>query len=389
MLHTASLFAQMLSLISRRDFARSVQRHQAEKAAKGFTCWEQFVAMLFCQLGGANSLREICGGLATAMGKLRHLGLKTPPSRSTLSYANTHRPWEVFEDAFYSLLDQARSIAALQKRRFRFKNPLRSIDASTIQLCREVFDWARYGRTKGAIKLHLMLDHHGCLPGWACITGGEVSDVTVAKGLRFQAGTIVAMDRGYNDYRLFGQWCDAGVYFVTRLKRDACYRVVERREIPVLGNVLADEIIELDSIRGRQQCPQQLRRVVVWDAPNERSITLLTNHLSFAASTIGQIYKERWQIELFFKALKQNLKVKTFVGTSANAVKVQIWTALIVALLLKLMQLRASFGWSLSNLAAMVRMNLLTYRDLWGWLDDPYKVPAAEPFPADMPLFAQ
>lgn len=120
------------------------------------------------------------------MGKLRHLGLATPPSRSTLSYANTHRPWEVFEDAFYSLLDEARGIAALRKRRFRFKNPLRSIDASTIHLCREVFDWARYGRTKGAIKLHLMLDHHGCLPGWACITGGEVSDVTVAKGLRFR-----------------------------------------------------------------------------------------------------------------------------------------------------------------------------------------------------------
>jgi len=388
MIQVASLFAQVLSLISRREFSRSVRRQEAEKASKGFSCWDQFVAMLFCQLGGANSLREICGGLATALGKLRHLGLAKAPARSTLSYANNHRPWELFEDVFHCLLSQARSVAARQKRKFRFKNPLRSIDASTIHLCREVFDWAKYGRTKGAIKLHLMLDHQGCLPGWACITEGKVHDVTPVKMLRFAPGTIVAIDRGYNDYRLFGRWCQAGVYFVTRLKADAVYRVIEWRRVPVQGNVLSDAWIELDSTQGRKQCPHRLRRVVVWDDVNEREIVLLTNHLGFAADTIGRIYKERWHIELFFKALKQNLKVKTFVGTSENAVKVQIWTALIAMLLLKLMQLRSTFGWSLSNLAAMVRMNLLTYRDLWKWLDDPYVYPAAEPPEYALPLFA-
>ena len=215
MIQVASLFAQMLSLVSRREFHKAVRRRKAEKAAKGFSCWDQFVAMLFCQFGGANSLREICGGLGTALGKLRHLGLDKAPARSTLSYANTHRPWELFEDVFHSLLDQARAVAARHKRKFRFKNPLRSIDASTIHLCREVFDWAKYGRTKGAIKLHLMLDHQGCLPGWACITEGKVHDVTPVKALRFAPGTIVAMDRGYNDYTLFGRWCDDGVYFGT------------------------------------------------------------------------------------------------------------------------------------------------------------------------------
>ena len=388
MVSVASLFAQALSLISRRDFRKSVRDRQAEKAAKGFPCWDQFVAMLFCQLGGAHSLREICGGLATALGKLRHLGLAKAPSRSTLSYANTHRPWQLFEDVFYSLLAQAQAVAARHRRRFRFKNPLRSIDASTIQLCREVFDWARYGRAKGAVKLHLMLDHQGCLPGWACITKGKVHDVTPVKTLRFAPGTIVAMDRGYNDYGLFGRWCEAGVYFVTRLKSDAVYRVIDWRIVPLGGNVLSDELIVLDSIKGRRECPHTLRRVVVWDEVNGREIVLLTNHLGFAASTIGRIYKERWQIELFFKALKQNLKVKTFVGTSENAVKVQIWTALISILLLKLMQLRSSFGWSLSNLAAMLRMNLLTYRDLWKWLDEPYVYPASEPAEYAMPLFA-
>jgi hypothetical protein len=388
MVGVASLFAQVLSLISRRDFNKAVRDRQAEKGAKGFSCWDQFVAMLFCQFGGAHSLREICGGLATALGKLRHLGLGQAPSRSTLSYANSHRPWELFEDVFHSLLGQAQAVAARSRRKFRFKNPLRSIDASTIQLCREVFDWARYGRTKGAVKLHLMLDHQGCLPGWVCITEGRVHDVTPVKTLRFARGTIVAMDRGYNDYALFGRWCEAGVYFVTRMKSDAVYRLVESRTVPWRGNVLFDELIELDSIQGRRDCPHTLRRVVVWDQANERELVLLTNHLDFAAGTIGRIYKERWQIELFFKALKQNLKVKTFVGTSENAVKVQIWTALIAMLLLKLMQLRSRFGWSLSNLAAMLRMNLLTYRELWSWLDAPYEYPAAEPAEYAMPLFA-
>jgi hypothetical protein len=387
MIRVTSLFAQVLSLISRRDFHKAVRHRQAEKATKGFSCWDQFVAMLFSQLAGAHSLREICGGLATALGKLRHLGLPKAPARSTLSYANTHRPWELFEDVFHSLLAQARAVAARGRRTFRFKNPLRSIDASTIHLCREVFDWARYGRTKGAVKLHLMLDHQGCLPSWACITEGKVHDVTPVQTLRLAPGTIVAMDRGYNDYTLFGRWCEAGVYFVTRLKSNATYRVVDWRIVPLGGNVLSDEWIELDSIKGRKECPHTLRHVVVWDEVNEREIVLLTNHLGFAASTIGRIYKERWQIELFFKALKQNLKVKTFVGTSENAVKVQIWTALIAILLLKILQLRSTFGWSLSNLAAMLRMNLLTYRDLWKWLDEPYVYPAAEPEAYALPLW--
>lgn len=387
MVQVASVFAQMLTLISRREFQAAVRCRQSERAAKGFSCWSQFVAMLFCQVGGANTLREICGGLATAMGKLRHLGLTAPPSRSTLSYANSHRPWELFEDVFHSLLARAQGVAAIRKRKFRFKNPLRSIDSSTIHLCREMFDWAKYGRKKGAIKLHLMLDHQGCLPSWAHITGGKVHDVTPARLLRLPPGTVVAMDRGYNDYTLFGQWCCDKVYFVTRLKSNAIYRVIESRPVPATGPVLSDELIVLDSKKGRMQCPHTLRRVTVWDAKNLRVLVLLTNHLAFAASTIGRIYKERWQIELFFKALKQNLKVKTFVGTSENAVRIQIWTALIAMLLLKLMQLRSTFAWSLSNLAAMVRMNLLTYRHLWSWLDAPYANPAAEPPPPEWPLF--
>lgn len=389
MINVASVFAQVLSIVSRKDFSAAVAKHKAQKGAKGFSCWDQFVAMLFCQMGGANSLREISGGLATSMGKLRHLGMESAPSHSTLSYANAHRPWQMYEDVFYSVLGKAAEAAAVKKRKFRFKNPLRSLDASTIDLCLSVFDWAKFRRTKGAIKLHLMLDHQGCLPCWALVTDGKTHEVNPARGLNFQAGTIVAMDRGYNDYGLFADWCRRGVYFVTRLKSNAQFRVVRKRELPKTGNVLADEEIVFTGYQASRVCPNVLRRVVIWDDENEREIVLLTNHLEFGATTIGLIYKDRWQIELFFKALKQNLKVKTFVGTSENAVKIQIWTALIAILLLKLMQLKSSFGWSLSSLAAMVRMNLLTYRDLWSWLDDPYKFPARPPEEIAMPLFAQ
>jgi hypothetical protein len=375
MVKVASVFAQVLSLINRNDFSKAVAELDAEKEAKGFRCWEQFVCMLFCHLASADSLREICGGLASSMGKLVHLGIKGMPKRSTLSYANCHRPWQLFEKVFYQLLGQADTLASRQKRRFRFKNPLVSIDSTTIDLCLSMFDWARFRRAKGAVKLHLLLNHQGYLPGWALITDGKVHDVKVAQKLAFAPGTIVVADKAYVDYELFSRWSGEGVWFVTRAKDNMQYRVVRRLELPGRGNVLCDQVIVLTGYYSSQRCPQELRRIVVWDADNEKEIVLLTNHLDFAASTIGRIYKDRWQIELFFKAIKQNLKIKTFVGTSENAVKIQIWTALICILVLKILQMRSRICWSLSNLSAMLRFNLLGYRELWNWLDNPFQSP--------------
>ena len=387
MVRVESLFAQVLSLVKRNDFERAGRRHRADRCAKGFSCWDQFVAMLFCQLGAANSLREICGGLATAMGKLIHLGLREAPARSTLAYANQKRSWQLYETVFCDILAQCQDVAARKKRRFRFKNPLRSVDATVIDLCLEVFDWARFRRTKGAIKLHLQLDHQGCLPCWALVTEGRTHDIHAARTLSFDPGTIVAMDRAYNDYRLFARWTESGVLFVTRAKSNLVYEIVDRRKVPGRGAVLRDEVIWLTGPEAEQKCPHLLRRIVVWDEENGREIVLLTNILNFAASTVSAIYKERWQIELFFKALKQNLKVKTFVGTSENAVKTQIQAALISMLLLKYLQLKSAWNWSLSNLAAMLRFNLLTYRDLWAWLDAPFRVPVLEPQLRQINLF--
>jgi len=386
MIPVASCFSQLLSLVDRGTFARAVRQHQAERGAKGFGCWDQFVAMLFCQMGGANSLREICGGLATATGKLVHLGLHQAPTRSTLAYANTHRPWQLYQTVFEELLKSCQSLAATKKRRFRFKHPLRSVDTSIIELCIKVFDWARFQRTKGAVKLHLQLDHQGCLPCWALVTDGDTNDVRIAQKLEFAPGTIVVIDRGYLDYALYERWTESGVYFVTRSRTNMLYKVTERRTVPTRGNVKHDETIKLTSEHARKRCSSLLRQVIVWDAEHKRELVFLTNIFHLAASTIGAIYKDRWQIELFFKALKQNLKIKTFVGTSENAVNVQIWTALIAMLLLKFLLLKSTWSWSLSNLAAMLRFNLLSYRDLWAWLDEPFKIPIVVPDGQQMAL---
>lgn len=368
----SSIFSQLLQLFPRTEFEHAVRETRAERHARGFTCWGQFVSMLFCQLGRAHSLREITGGLRSCEGKLKHLGI-TPPNRSTLAYANEHRPWQLYEKVFLQLLDRCR-IQVGGKKKFRFKNKLVSLDSSTIDLCLSMFNWAHFRRTKGAIKLHLLLDHDGYLPSFAVITEGKVADVKIVSQFRFLPGTIVAYDRGYNDYELFGQWTTRGVFFVTRMKDNALYEVVGERQLPENRNILRDELIELRGIKAIEKCPHPLRRIEAYDRETGEIFVFLTNNLELGATTIVAIYKERWQIEIFFKALKQYLKIKTFVGTSANAVRIQIWTALIAILILRFLQLRSQFHWSLSNLVALLRMNLFTHRDLWAWLNHPFQV---------------
>ena len=385
MIRRASLFSQLVALFRRRQFYGLVIEHGAERYSKGFSSWDHFVAMLFCQLAQAKSLREICGGLACTMGKLRHLGMKDAPKKSTLSYANAHRPWQMFRDLFYETLKICK-MSAPKNHKFRFKNKLLSLDSTTIALCLTLFPWAEFRRTKGAVKLHLLLDHDGYFPTYAYVSNGKKHDVTIARKISLPPGSIVAMDRGYNDYKLFASWTENGIYFVTRMKDNADFTVIEWRTIPITGDVLSDQLIRFNGYYAQKNCPHILRRVVVWDKENEREIVLLTNHLKFGANTIAAIYKDRWQIELFFKALKQNLKVKTFVGTTENALYIQIWTALIAILLIKYLQFKSKFGWALSNLVAFLRWNLFTYRDLWEWIDNPFEILPIKPQPVQYVL---
>ena len=368
-----SILSQLLQLFPRSEFYRAVKETKAEYHAGGFSCWNQFVSMLFCQVGRAHSLREITGGLRSCEGKLTHLGI-TAPSRSTLAYANEHRPWQLYQKVFLNLLDQCRDKFS-GKKKCRFKNTLVSLNSSTIDLSLSLFDWAKFRRTKGAIKVHLILDHDGYLPSFAVITEGTVSDVKAAHQLSFDSGAIVVDDRGYNDYSLFGKGTSQGVSFVTRMKNTTLYEVVKEQEIPKNGHILKDEIIRLTGTKADEQCPYPLRRIEVYNPEKDEILVFLTNNRKSGATTIAAIDKDRWQIELFFKALKQNLKIKTFVGTSANAVKIQMWTALIAMVILKCLHLRSKFAWSLSNLVALVRMNLFTHRDIWTWLDKPFEIP--------------
>jgi hypothetical protein len=371
-----SIFSQLLKLVPRQEFEVAVKDHNAERHARGFSSWAQMIAMMFCQLGHAQSLREITGGLAACEGKLRHLGVDEAPKKSTLSYANQHRPWQLYQTVFYNVLKRCQSEAKVLKRKFRFKHKLLSLDSTVIPLCLSVFDWAHYKRAKGAVKLHMVLDHDGYLPSYAVMTDGKTADITAAKRMTFAPDTMLVFDRGYADHHWWLQLTRQKVHFVTRLKDSVEYGIVEQLTVPEGKNILRDEVIVLCS--QQEVGPEaRLRRVEVWVEEKNETMVFLTNNFRLAASTIAAIYKERWQIELFFKALKQSMKIRTFVGITENAVQTQIWTALIAMLLVKSLQLKSTFGWSLSNLVALLRQQLFVYRDLFTWLNNPFQPPPA------------
>ena len=368
---TVSVFSQVLGLIPKDAFRRAASELKAEANAKGFTSWAHFTSMLFCQLAQAKSLREITMGLESCEGKLNHLGVADAPKKSTLSYANRIRPAELFERTFYAMLAVCQQSTPGKKAKFRFKNKLFSLDATTIELCLNLFPWAKFRQTKGAVKLHTLLDHDGYLPVFVRMTEGRVHEINVARGLSLPKGSIVAIDRGYIDYSLFHQWTQDGVYFVTRVKSNMAYDVVAEYEVPAgAKGAVRDRIIRLSGPKASEECPELLRLVTVRDKDGNE-FDLLTNHLLFAASTIGAVYKDRWEIEIFFKTIKQNLKIKTFVGTTPNALMAQIWTALTAVLLLKFLRFKSQLTWAFSNLVALIRWNLFTHRNLWAWLDDP------------------
>jgi len=372
----SSIMNQLLQIFPRDEFQVEVNETNAEFHARGFASWDQFVAMLFCQLGDAQSLREIEGGLASCGGRLEQWGVIKPPNRSTLAYANRHRPWQLYEKVFYRTLERCRSELG-HKTRFRFKNPLLSIDSSVVTLCAEMFPWASWSRQKGAVKLHLTLNHAGYLPEALVITTGRYSELTIARRQQYAKGTILVMDRGFLHFGWFRQLDQNGVYFVTRIKSDTRYQVVEHRRVST-ENIIADDLVRTTSRRSRKRYPKMLRLITLQTDDGQR-LQFLTNHMQLCAATIADIYKDRWQIEVFFKLIKQNLRIKSFIGSSANAVWTQIWAAMIAMLLIKFLQLKSKAGWSFSNLTYFLRMNLLVYRNLWEWLDEPFTSPPQPP----------
>ncbi len=367
--HHNTILGQMLQMFSRYEFQKAVSETKTEYHSRGFSSWNHFVAMLFGQLSSQDSLRGIEAGIATQGASLYHAGVK-PIHRSTLAYANKHRSHELFKKLFLSMLSKCQAIAP--KHKFRFKNPLYSIDATIIDLCLSLYDWAKFRTTKGAVKLHVKLNHSGYLPTFAVVTTGKVHETQVAPSVPLEKGDVAIFDRGYTDFSWYKSLDDKGVFFVTRTKRNACYRVAERRDVSRFDLIYSDQLIELKGFYSKQKYPHRLRRVRSKDSGTGKIITIITNNFAWAATTIARIYKERWQIELFFKSIKQQLKVKSFVGTSKNALLSQLWVALITYLLLSYLKFKSRFGWSLYTLCSILPANLFARRNLWDWLNAPF-----------------
>ncbi len=373
--HT-TILGQMLKMFSRLEFQKAVCETGTEYHARGFSSWNHFTSMLFGQLAGQDSLRGIEAGLATQTQSLYHLGIN-PVHRSTLAYANEHRTHELFKKTFFGMLSKCEAI--VPKHKFRFKNPLYSLDATVIDLCLSLYNWAKFRTTKGAVKLHVKLNHSGYLPNFMVVTTGKVHESKIAPSIPLEKGDVAIFDRGYTDFKWYKALDDKGVFFVTRLKKNAYYRIIERKDVQSFKNIYSDQIIKVKGFYSKQKFPDRLRRIRSKDPETGRIIVILTNNFTWSAVTIAKIYKERWQIELFFKCIKQQLKIKSFVGTSKNALLSQLWVALITYLLLSYLKFKSKFNWSLYTLCSILPTNLFSRRNLWDWLNAPFHEKSNKP----------
>ena len=370
-----TLFAQIIGKLDSAKFKKIVLKHQSDKHEKGYNSWTHLVSMLFCQFAKSQSVRDISNGLRSATGNLNHLGINKAPSKSTISYQNKHRSYEVFKDYYFELLKSLGQQAGFKQVKFSIKSKIFLLDSTTISLCLSLFDWAKYKTAKGAVKMHTLLDFDGNLPAYVNITNGKTADNKGACNIPLLKGSVIVADRFYNDFSLLNVWDSKGVFFVVRHKDNLQYTVLKENELPANKHphLLKDEIIELKNDTSKDKYPEQLRRIAIWDEENQQTIELITNNFKWVAHTIGELYKSRWKIEIFFREVKQLLHIKSFIGTSENAVMIQIWTALITILILKALKAMATFGWHLSNLVAFIRLNLFVKIGLQLWLDKPYQ----------------
>ncbi len=365
MAHYNTVFSQLLKLIPRHEFETLAKQHHSGRSFRSASRWSQFVTMAMGQLSGRNGLRDIVENLSAQTHRLYHLG-SARLSRSNLSRINENKPSALYEALFEKLLKRCQGV--VPGHQFRFKNPLYSLDASTIDLCLSVFPWAKFRTTKGAVKLHVGLNHAGYLPEFVTLTEGRKHDVTVGRILKFPKGSIVVMDKAYNDYTWYKQLTNNGIFFVTRLKSNAKYRVIERREVLQSKGLTSDQTIEFTGLQVAKKCPVQLRRIGYRDPATGKHYVFLTNNFKLAARTIADIYKARWQVELFFKWIKQNLKIKSFVGTSKNAVMTQIWIALCMYLLLAFLKFQSKLTKSMQQILRLWQLNLFEKRDMMALL---------------------
>ena len=372
-----TLFAQAIGKLPKECIRKIIREEKTDKHSKGYDTWSQFISMMFCQFSGCDSVRDISNGLNSANGNLNHLGICRAPSKSTVAYQNAKRDSGVFRRIFYALLAHFGQQTIWQRTKFRFKMPIKLLDSSTITLTMSLYEWAHYTTKKGAVKMHTLLDYDNLLPEFVNITDGKCGDNRGALDIPVSPHSVVVADRGYCDFSLLDYWDSRNVFFVVRHRDNLLYSQIEERLLPETRaqNVLIDEIIELTGEQTKKKYTKPLRRIAIWNDKHGYVVQLLTNNFKLSASTIAQLYKARWMIEIFFRNIKQLLKIKSFIGTSRNAVETQIWTALSTMLLLCLLKHIAKYKWGLANLVVSLRLNTFTKIELKKWLNEPFTPP--------------
>lgn len=372
MTHVSTVFSQLLDFLPKSRFDSFVGQHNADRYVKSFNCWQQLLALLYAQATGKDSLREIELGLRANQSRWYHLGFESV-ARSTLAYANESRPWQIYESLFYELLSRCHRFSPT-KNHFNFENPLFALDATVINLCLSVFPWAKYRRQKGALKLHVLLDVRSAIPEFMVVTEGRRHEAPVARESLplLPAGSILVEDRAYIDYKWFMELDRDGVFFVTRTKKNTNCFTIQKNGSAGSG-VISDEVIGLGGDAGMEDYPKNLRRVTYLDPETKKLLVFITNNFELSASDIAAIYKARWQIEIFFKWIKQNLKIKSFLGTSKNAVLTQIWVAMIYYLLLTYIKFKTGMNLSLLEFTRIVRELLMVPMPLIDALGIPYR----------------
>jgi transposase len=341
-----TVFSQLMSFLPVRDFRRIVQRYDGDSRLRGFSCWDQFLSMAFAQLTYRESLRDIEACLRATGRKLYHLGLRGKISRSSLADANEAHDWRIYADFAQLLISIARPLYVNESIGFDFDNALYALDSTTIDLCLSLFPWAHFRTTKSAVKLHTLLDLRGNIPAFLRVTTGDLHDVNILDEILPEPGAFYVMDRAYIDFARLYQLHLAAAFFVTRSKRNVLMERRYSRPVDKSTGLRSDQTVILTALASATAYPEALRRICYFDAENNRRLKFLTNNFALPALTIAQLYKQRWQVELFFRWIKQHLRIKAFYGTSANSVRTQIWIAVsvyvLVAIVRKRLELRAS-----------------------------------------------
>ena len=372
MAYNTTIFNQMVLFISRLDFRHLVNKHNGDFRIRTLLCWDQFIHLLLAQLIKRSSLRDTIFSAHTLQNKLYHLGSRIV-KRSTLSDANNKRPYQIYQDLFYKVLEQTQKIAP--KHKLKINRKIFFLDATTIDLCLSLFPWARFRKTKAAVRLHTLLQADGTLPVFMNITDGKVHESQIALSIPIPSGSYLAVDRGYHDFSQYNVYNNSNIRFVTRMKTNARYRVLETKISDPSAPVRSDQIIEFTGYATYKKCPRLFRKIEYYSKEQDKILVFLSNDFENSAETIADIYKARWDIELFFKTIKQNLKIKRFFGTSANAVFTQVWIAMITYLMISFFKFLHKSKYSVQTIFRIIQVNIFERKDLKELLTNKFTKP--------------